>query len=136
MARSLLTLSAMGLLFGGDREDTSRRYHVALAAAVIWLGYQGFLNLHRYNAVESNLHSLGQELNIGGEREFRESLIAILNMNSVTVAPDEVSVTLDQAANAYMISVPCVWSVDLFVWRWERKTQHRTRVARTEALRF
>ena len=38
-----------------------------LVAVVLWLGYQGWLNLHRYSAIASNLSTLIGELDIGGE---------------------------------------------------------------------
>lgn len=104
----------MSLLPGG--ENGSRSFQVCFAVAIVFAGYQAFVNLHRYQAVSGNLVSLGDEINLRGEDAFRERLVSILEINGVQMTPEEIAVSLDKGRNAYLVSAPCRWTLDL-PWR-------------------
>jgi hypothetical protein len=99
------------LLPGGERG--SRLAQLGFVALVIWLGYQGLINTHRFSAVEGNLHSLGDELNTSGEAAFRRDLVRALGLNDVPVTPQEIAISVDHAAHQWVIAVPCHWSLSL-----------------------
>jgi hypothetical protein len=120
----------MPLLPGGDDERVPRWMQLLFAAAALWLGYQGFLNVNRYNAIASNLSTLADELNIGGEEAFRREFVRILDVNSVTVDPSAIEISIDAAADDYVVRVPFAWSLDLHWWHPQLATTLRGRVRR------
>lgn len=114
----------MSLLPGGERG--SHVQQLAWAAVVIWLGWQGFVNVHRWHAFDGNLSTLANEINVGGEEAFREHFVQVLEMNGQTVAPESVRVVLEEASGRYRITVPTAWTIDLGVWRLEIPTVRQT----------
>ena len=122
----------MPLLPGGDDERASRLYQIAFAVVVLWLGYQGWLNLHRYNTIASNLSTLIGELNIGGEAQFRKSVVHVLDLNGVAMDPGAVVISLDKVEDDYLVEVPCEWSLDLHWWQLRHVTTLHNRIHRTQ----
>ena len=120
----------MSLLPGG--EHGSRLHQCAWAFAVIALGYQGFVNLHRWHAIAGNVSSLANALNLEGEEEFRRQLAHILDVNGVSLDPAEVIIAVDEAKGEYVISAPCRWTLDLYVRQFQVTRTVQARIPRVE----
>lgn len=111
----------MSLLPGGERGN--RLYQLVLALAAITGGYEGFLYLHAVSAVGDNIVSLADDIAMNGEDHYKQELTHMLDCNSLGVDPAGIEVHFDRASNAYDVTVPARWTLDL---PWKHLELHKT----------
>ncbi len=99
-------------------------------AVVAWFGSQGFVNVHRYQAINEKVASLAPELNTVGELEYRRKLVDVLAANEV--APEDVRVHTDEVDYQYVVSVHSKWTLGLGPWSIELPVKHRASIKRVD----
>lgn len=123
----------MPLLPGGERGPPLLQ--LAFAAVVLWLGWQGFLNVLRYQAVSGNIATLSAELNHDGVSEYRRQLMRILELDSSAVAEEDIHIQLDPEKDQYQVTVRSKWTLDVpWLLHFERPCVHRFKVGRSSVL--
>ena len=111
----------MSLLPGGERGN--RLYQVTFALAAITGGYEGFLYLHAVSAVSDNIVSLSDDIAMNGEDHYKAELAQMLDRNSLGLDPAGIEVRFDNASNAFDVTVPVKWTLDL---PWKHLELHKT----------
>ena len=123
----------MPLLPGGERGPPLLQ--LAFAAAVLWLGWQGFVNVLRYQAVSTNVATLSAELNHGGESDYRRLLIQTLELDSSAVADQDIDIALDPEKDQYRVTVRSKWTLDVpWLLHFEKPCVHHFKVGRSSIL--